>query len=60
MPGYQTFAGYQPDAKVFLVVAINTDVVAYTKGEDVGPADLVTEAVTTIVTPDTPFTAASL
>ena len=57
MPGYQTFAGYLPDAGVFLVIAINTDVVAYAQGEDFSPVDLVAEAVTTIATPGTPFTA---
>lgn len=57
LPGYQTFAGYQPDAGVVLVIAINTDITAYAQGQDIAPLDLVAEAVTTIVTPGTPFTA---
>lgn len=60
MPGYQTFAGYQPDAGVVLVIAINTDAPAYRQGKDFAPLDLLAEAVTTIVTPDTPFTAPPL
>jgi D-alanyl-D-alanine carboxypeptidase len=57
MPGYQTFAGYQPDAGVGLVIAINTDITAYAHGKDFVPVELLTEAVTTILTPDSPFTA---
>lgn len=60
MPGYQTFAGYQQDAGVVLVVAINTDAMAYVQGKPFAPLDLVVEAVTTTVTPDTPFTATPL
>lgn len=57
MPGYQTLAGYQPDAGVVLVIAINTDLAAYVDGKDFVPIDLFAEAVTTIVTPESPFTA---
>ncbi len=57
MPGYQTFAGYHPDAEVVLVIAINTDHAAYVDGKDFVPVDLFAEAVTTIVTPESPFTA---
>ncbi len=60
MPGYQTFAGYQPDAGAVVVIAINTDVTASVQGADFVTVDLVTEAVTTIVTPDSPFTAPQL
>lgn len=56
MPGYQTFAGYNHDAGVVLVVAINTDATAYVQGKAFAPLDLVVEAVTTTVTPETPFT----